>query len=69
MKNTQKLSRCTGQPVSYMRTRVCLDVFQECGLLGLTHRQDQYEIRIRETEQRVDLNTSKIIIALRKQLS
>jgi len=63
---TRQLARCTGQPVSYMRTRVCLDVFQECGLLSLSHKQDQYEIRIRETEGRVDLNASKIIVALNR---
>ncbi len=65
---SRKLSRCTGQPVSYMRTRVYLDVFQECGLLGLNRRQDQYEIRIKETAERVDLNTSGILIALRAKL-
>lgn len=65
---SRKLARCSGQPVSYMRTRVCLDVFQECGLLGLSRRQNQYEIRIKETEGRVDLNASRILTALQRYI-
>ncbi len=64
----RKIARSMGQPVSFVRTRICLDVFQECGLLSVSRRQEQYEIRLKdEPAQRVDLNRSPILLALRQR--
>lgn len=64
----RKVSRSTGLPTSTMRTRVCLDVFHERGLIDLHTRRQQVHIRLTASGPKVDLNSSSILIHL-KELS
>ena len=63
---SRKIARSVGSPTSYMRTRICLDVFHECGLLRLSCRREQYEIRLQDDGRRVNLSSSPIMAALQK---
>jgi single-stranded-DNA-specific exonuclease len=64
----RKVARCTGLPASPMRTRVCLDVFCERGLIDLNTRRQEVHIRVTADGHKVDLNSSSIMLHL-KELS
>lgn len=64
----RKVARCAGIPASPMRTRICLDVFHERGLIDLHTRRHEVHIRLTASGSKVDLNSSSIMIHL-KELS
>ena len=68
--NLSSLPRCiaryAGQPCSYMRTRICLDVFAECGLIAMDDEQKSIRITLTSDGRKVDLTQSTIITALRR---
>ena len=68
--NLSSLPRCiaryAGQPCSYMRTRICLDVFAECGLIAADYQQKSIRITLTSDGRKVDLTKSQIITALRR---
>ena len=47
---------------------VCLEVLQERGLIRFTHRANQLQIRIQPTRNKVDLEASQIMRALRSMI-
>ena len=61
----RKTARTSGLPCSVLRTRICLDVFEELGLLQTVHHAKTLEIRLQETSQKVDLESSRILMHLR----
>ena len=62
----RQVARRAGLEVSFARTRVCLDVLGECGLLRCIQRQELLEIRLTQPERRVDLESSSILCTLRQ---
>ena len=64
---SRKISRCTGRALSPARTRVCLDVFAEQGLLQLEQRPKATLIRLCADGRKVDLEQSPILMHLKKQ--
>ena len=64
---SRKISRCTGLALSPAKTRVCLDVFAEQGLLQLEQRPKALHIRLCADGRKVDLEQSPILIHLKKQ--
>ena len=49
-----------------MRTRVCLDVFCERGLIDLHALRQELHIRLTSGGKKVDLNSSSIMIRLKE---
>ena len=64
---SRKISRCTGLALSPAKTRVCLDVFAEQGLLQLEQRPKALHIRLCAGGRKVDLEQSPILIHLKEQ--
>ena len=64
---TRKVSRYAGTPCRPARTRICLDVFHELGLLTLSEHQQMLQITITSDGKKVDLDQSVIIRRLKKQ--
>ena len=64
---SRKIARASGQPLSLCRTRVCLDVFAEQGLIDVQHCSQYDTIRITTDGRKVDLNESPIICRLRRE--
>jgi len=62
---SRKIARAAGRPVTLSRTRVCLDVFAEQGLIDVHRCEKYYTIRITTDGRKVDLNASPIIRRLR----
>ncbi len=54
-----------GAGLTLSKTRICLDVFAELGLIQLRTSHRCYQIRITTDGSKVDLNQSKIVKALR----
>ena len=66
---SRKVARSAGLPCSLLRTRICLDVFRELGLLEMTCHRNYVEISVHADSGRVDLEKSRILAQLRdKQL-
>lgn len=63
---SRRIARCCGQPCSYMRTRICLDVFAECGLIAAEYHDRSIRITLCAGDKKVDLNRSTIITALQR---
>jgi len=63
----RKASRNSGLPCSVLRTKVCLDVFEELGLLKVVHHTRSIEIRLRQGGRKVDLESSRILAGLRSK--
>ena len=63
----RKIARSAGQPLSLCRTRVCLDVFAEQGLIEVQRCSKFETIRITTDGRKVDLNASPIIRRLRRE--
>ena len=64
---SRKVSRFAGTPCRPGRTRICLDVFHELGLLSLSEHQRLLHITITSDGHKVDLNQSAIIRKLKKR--
>ena len=61
----RKIARAAGLPLSLSKTRICLDVFAEQGLIELQACRRCYSIRITTDGSKVDLDSSAIVKALR----
>lgn len=65
---SRNIARSTGGREAFARTMVCLEVFQECGLVHFTEQSNQLHITIRQIDGKVNLEQSPIMIALHKML-
>ena len=64
---SRKISRCAKLSLSAGKTRICLDVLAEQGLLQLEQRPKSLCIRMCADGRKVDLEKSPILIHLKKQ--
>lgn len=64
----RNISRSAGQRETYARTMICLEVFQERGLLRFTAEPNLVQIRLQPVSGKVDLEASEILQALRRML-
>ena len=63
---SRNLSRDTGRHAPLPRTMVCLEVFDERGLISLEQKRDCFHIAFRPVEGKVDLEQSAIVRRLRR---
>ena len=61
----RKIARSANIPCSFVRTRVCLDVLEERGLIELEHSSGAMWIRLTPGPGKVDLESSAILLGLR----
>ena len=61
----RSIARAAGRRETVMRTLVCLEVFDERGLIRLERTTDHLHIALRPVEGKVDLDESAILRALR----
>ena len=61
----RRLRRKSGMEIPGMRTRICLDVFQELGLITLIPSCSYYSIRLTGRDKKVDLDHSRLIRRLK----
>ena len=61
----RKVARSTGARETYTRTMICLEVFQERGLISLCTQTDHLRIDLRPVEKKVNLDESCILQRLR----
>ena len=61
----RKIARSADLPITVARTRVCLDVFAERGLIELQSFQKQLRIHVVSDGRKVDLDESPIVRSLR----
>ena len=64
----RNIARSAGQREAYARTMICLEVFQERGLIGLDGDASVVRIRINQVSGKVDLEQSAILRTLREML-
>ena len=64
----RNISRSAGQRESYTRTMICLEVFQERGLLRFTSGPNLVQIQLQPVSGKVDLEASEILRGLRSML-
>lgn len=64
---SRKIGRYSNRPVSILKTRICLDVFAEQGLISMEERPACLSITIHNLRKKVDLTQSSIIRNLVKQ--
>lgn len=64
---SRKVSRYAGAPCRPGRTRICLDVFHELGLLSLIEHQRQLHIHLTSDGRKVNLDESVIIRKLKQR--
>lgn len=64
---SRKISRCAGIPASLMRTKICLDVFAEQGLITLREQGQAIQITLTADGRKVDLDGSRILGRLKQQ--
>ena len=64
---SRKIARSAGLPVSFVRTRICLDVLAERGLIQLESGTHMMTIRLTPGPGKVDLENSAILLRLRNQ--
>ncbi|WP_297214262.1 single-stranded-DNA-specific exonuclease RecJ [uncultured Flavonifractor sp.] len=62
----RSIARSAGRRETVMRTLVCLEVFDERGLIRLEHTTDHLHIALRAVEGKVDLEDSWILRRLRE---
>ena len=62
---SRKIARSAGLPITVARTRICLDVFAERGLIQMESCVKQLRIRIVSDGRKVDLDESPIVRRLR----
>ncbi len=63
---SRKISRYAGVPVSFIRTRVCLDVLEERGLIRMESGPYGVYIKLTPGPGKVDLQDSAILLRLRR---
>jgi len=63
----RKVSRVSGLPCSLLRTRICLDVFRELGLLESREVGGVLRITLGDRNGKVDLESSRILANLREK--
>lgn len=63
---SRNLARTYGRRETFMRTMVCLEVFDERGLIQLRRTTDHLQIDLNQVEGKVDLEASCIMRRLRK---
>ena len=63
---SRKISRSAGIPVSFIRTKVCLDVLEERGLIQMEHGPHAVYIKLTPGTQKVDLQNSAILLRLKR---
>jgi single-stranded-DNA-specific exonuclease len=66
---SRKISRFAGFACPVSRTRVCLDVFCERGLLDLEDNRRSLTIKLTDSSKKVDLNQSSILLELQELAS
>ncbi len=64
---SRKIARSAGLPVSFVRTRICLDVLAERGLIQMESGTHMMTIRLTPGPGKVDLENSAILLHLRNQ--
>ena len=64
---SRKIARSAGMPVSFVRTRICLDVLAERGLIRMESGQHALVIHLTPEPGKVDLENSAILLRLRNQ--
>lgn len=64
---SRKIARSAGLPVSFVRTRICLDVFAEQGLIRLDAGPRAMTIHLTPSRSKVNLNDSVILLRLKSQ--
>lgn len=62
----RKIARTFGIRETFTRTMVCLEVFDERGLISLSTQTDHLQISIRPVEGKVDLEQSAVLQRLRR---
>ena len=62
----RNIARSAGRRETVMRTLVCLEVFDERGLIRMERTTDHLHIALRPVEGKVDLDDSSILRALRR---
>jgi single-stranded-DNA-specific exonuclease len=62
----KNFSRFSGRKESYVRTMVCLEVFEERGLIALEQKTDHLRIQLCQPQEKVDLEASAILRQLRR---
>ena len=62
----RKSARSANLPCSVLRTLICLDVFEELGLLSAVHHSKALQIRLTDNGRKVDLESSAILRRLRE---
>lgn len=60
------VARSCGAREEFMRTQVCLEVFHDRGLIQMERTADHLRLRIREKEEKVDLEQAKMMKRLRR---
>ena len=63
---SRKISRFAGIPASFVRTRICLDVFAEQGLIRLQQSGQTIHITLTSGGRKVDLDESRILMRLKQ---
>jgi single-stranded-DNA-specific exonuclease len=63
---SRKIARSAGLPVSFVRTKVCLDVLEERGLIEMHVGSRTIDITLTPGPEKVDLQNSAILLRLRK---
>ena len=64
---SRKILRSTNTSLTMAKTRICLDVFAEQGLIDPRKQSGHYRIRITNNGQKVDLSASSIIQELKRK--
>ncbi len=64
---SRKISRFAGIPASSMRTRICLDVFAEQGLIALEELGHNLRITLHNPKHKADLEQSSILQELKQR--
>ncbi len=64
---SRKIARSAGLPVSFVRTRICLDVLAERGLIRVDAGSRVMTIRLTPGPGKVDLERSSILLRLKNQ--
>ena len=63
----RKTARAAGLPCSLLRTKICLDVFEELELLRVVQRPHTLEITLDAAGRKVDLASSRILLRIRER--
>ena len=64
---SRKISRFAGIPASFVRTKICLDVFAEQGLIALRQSGQTIHITLTSAGRKADLDASRILMRLKQR--